>query len=262
MKRDMYTKLNFEIPNDAEMHEKLKEVDEKSIIEAESRKMRGFCSWMFTTVATVYLENLVKFLSLKMTGEIGESSIDFCDLISCSASTRTNEDAEKEGNINISFRPGDFILNLLESDIDKEEFINIIRDEYKIPSELPDMKEIHSAVIEKFDESMKILYTIDKTAQKEIYEKNGFVLPDPWLATKIAFIYVKQIYIHLLRLMEDGSRAASINFQDLIEFHCRLVNENSNEDGSEERVLKFILRPGVNAKLFIKSDEITEFGEE
>ena len=255
MKENIYGKLVFEIPNDTEMHENLKAIDEKAVVEAESRKIKGFYTWMMTTVATVYLENLVKLLSLKMSST-QESSIDFCDIISCTASTRKNEDAEKEGNINISFRPGDYILKISDGALNEDIIIDTLREEYSYVTKYFNFDEKQMKLSELGDD-VKLLATIDKTTQKEIHEKNGFILPESFLASKITFIYVKHIYIRLLNLLKNGSRAASVNFQDLIEFHARWVR-----DEDDKEFIQFILRPGVNAKLFIKSDDVTEFGED
>ncbi len=242
----------FEIPNDPEMNENLRAVDDSSTAEADSRQIKGLYTWAITTISTSYLENMIKILSLKMNDN-RDSTVDFCNLLSCTATIRKNEDAEKEGNINISFRPGDFILKEAElDDIGKikadirGEFNNVVSRFIKVDSN-------HMADL---DEDLKILHTIEKATIKDLNDKNNMVLPSDWLATKVTFIYVKHIYIRLLNLIEDGSRAASVNFQDLIEFHVRIVTEE------DKQRIKFILRPGVNSKLFIKSDDITEFTEE
>lgn len=248
----LHINVIFEIPNDPEMNENLRAVDDSATSEADSRQIKGLYTWAITTIATSYLENMIKILSLKMN-ENRDSTVDFCNLLSCTATIRKNEDAEKEGNINISFRPGEFILK--ESEVGSVGKIKAnIRGEFdNVASKFIKINPNH---ISELDEDLKILHTIEKATIRELNNKNNMVIPSDWLATKVTFIYVKHIYIRLLNLIENGSRAASVNFQDLIEFHVRLVTE---EDGQK---IKFILRPGVNSKLFIKSDDVTEFTEE
>ena len=69
-------------------------------------------------------------------------------------------------------------------------------------------------------------------------------------AIAIAYVFIENLYRHMVtKIVQLDKSSVMINFNDLIEFHAIRKKENSVE---------IRLRPGMGAKLIIKSDESTE----
>lgn len=87
----------------------------------------------------------------------------------------------------------------------------------------------------------------------ELSDKYSINIPDKAASSlTIAFVFVRNIFAFLLEKMKlTGKSTASVNFNDNIEFHSIQKADQ----------ILLTMRPGMNAKLLIKSDETTEAEE-
>jgi len=238
------TTIQFAIPKEKDMHDILEKVDAGCRHEAESKEIISTVnSWAPTTIASAYMKNAVKLLNLKMDDSL-EDTANIFDLIEITAKVRSNKDAEKEGNINIKYHPGASIVRISKEADDLNDIVKMLLNEDKFLESLNIPTNDLSG--QAFDDR-QFLATLDKATKKELYEVNGIIVSADWSSTIISYIYIKHIFIELIKeLNENGT--ASINFFDIIEFHAIMKND----------VLEIRLRPGYDSKLLIKSDDSTE----
>lgn len=210
--------------------------------------------WQNNTTANVLIETLIKSLAHEIVNDQKSLPLNFFDLFTTSVTVKRNEDAEKEGNINISFVPGKEAKKIIEN-YDK----NIKEDDSIKPRlELllyPDPntgKFIPNEYCDTQKEAER-LYKIEKATRLDLSDKYTINIPDKSASTiTIAYVFIKNIFKFLIEKMNlTNKQSASVNFNDNIEFHA-LMKGN-------EMILT--MRPGMNAKLLIKSDETTEAEE-
>lgn len=97
---------------------------------------------------------------------------------------------------------------------------------------------------------------IDKKASQVLANRYGIYLSEAWVATTVATIVLQSAIKQLTAKMKTtGKKSASINFNDLIELH---VSCKENEEAEKEGNIIITITPGMEAKLLIKSDEMTE----
>ena len=90
---------------------------------------------------------------------------------------------------------------------------------------------------------------IDKIARKVLSDKHSIILPKDYMAISIAIAFLENLYRELIqKLVLLKKTIVTVNFNDLIEFHATRKNDS----------VDIKLRPGMGAKLIIKSDESTE----
>lgn len=190
-----------------------------------------------TTIACVYTEALIRTLVAIMRENRGQGAINFLDLFTISSSNRENDDADKDGNINIKFVPGSTCTSIME-----REFAPVVEE--------PMWKDT-------------ILERVQKECGSILLNKHKMTGNNVNLWTKVTYVYMEYLF-RTLRLMvkvglENGHNATSINFLEMFEAHA-LIEQVSNPENpdlvSEEITVK--LRPGFQAKLLIKDDGITE----
>jgi hypothetical protein len=195
-------------------------------------------NWQCNTIANALIENMVRTMSLELKNTRNRNTkFNFYDLIEAQVSVKQDEDAEKEGNINISFHPGSRVDALISDNIKREdrEFA------YANPA-------IKFSVPENEDRS-KAMNLLDRVTRRELSEKYGIVLPNEWGAIAIADTFVENLFREIiLKNVLSKKPSVSINFNDNIELHAITKDDK----------LSIFMRPGMNAKLLIKSDEITE----
>ena len=195
-----------------------------------------------TTITCVYLEALIRTLVKLMRENKGEAAINFLDLITVQCNNRENDDADKDGNINIVFHPGKTIETIMDRDYapemaDKEIWANTVIN-----------------VVER--ECSRILKTKHKM--------NG---NDDANWTKIAYLYLVYLF-KTLKMMsrmgyENGTVSVMINFLEMFEAHCnieKVPNVDNPDLVHEEFTIK--IRPGFSAKLLIKDDNVTELDDD
>lgn len=232
------------IPQDVETREDLLNVD-RNTKEDIRLKHRLYLNndWECNTVANAVVESLVKILysHIKDNGikvlESGDTEIDFYDLIDIAASNKKNDSAEKTGNINVKFRPGSKVDQIISDNTpggNKEyEFVEI------------------SAAYSYVDDPDRTnaMLKIDKISRKILADKYSLILPKDFEAIATAAVFLENIYRQLIhKIVLTGRTSSMINFNDIIEFHA--VKKDDCVD--------IKLRPGMGAKLIIKSDEETE----
>lgn len=246
MDRTIRSQFNFIIPKKEFSHEILKRVDSATIAEAESRGINGLVSWMPTTATVVFVNTVIRLLKLTMDTK-DNKTVNVMDLLEVTAKTRRNKDAEKEGNINISFHIGKSITKAAEAADSLDEIVNLLSKEFTYISELV-KKNINDLDGSEWEE-VKFLKTIDESCQKEVYEKYGFVLGHDWTVSIIAFIYLKHIYMELLNeLITTQENAVSLNFMEITDFHVVYKNDS----------LEIRFSSDYNSKMGIKNDDYTE----
>ncbi len=97
---------------------------------------------------------------------------------------------------------------------------------------------------------------IDKRSSQVLANRFGILFSEPWVATTVATVVMQQAIKQLTaKMAASGKKSASINFNDIIELH---VSTKENEDAEKEGNIIITFTPGMEAKLLIKSDEMTE----
>lgn len=230
----------YVIPQDPENRISILNVDRKTK-EALRLKHRIYVEhdWQCNTIANAYIESIIRALGLdiKNTGN-ANASWNFYNLFTARATIKRNEDAEKEGNINIAFDTEKGIEDIITDTTPIEERkYNYITPEaaYSFPN--------NNAMTEAYKK-------IDTASRMELHNKYSISIPNDWVVTATGVVFFENIIRELLFMVANSSKqTASINFNDNIECHAIIKNEKN---------VLITLRPGMNAKLLIKSDETTE----
>jgi len=215
-----YDNFPFIIPNIDK--EKLLRIDRKTKNDIEDNfGIYSELDWQCNTIANVFLEKLLQKLSDVMYfNKCQKFSLDFYDLIEITLSNKSNASNEKEGNINVSFRFNHSKRICYNNLFDLIGYNNI---------------------------SISSFYTqIDSEVQVELINKYGIIISDTGVSTAVTYSLIKNIPELLINNLDNPIH--SINFNDILEFHATNINGN--------RVCH--IRPGMNSKLIVKSDEITE----
>lgn len=211
--------------------------------------------WMVNTVANVFFECMVRQLKSIMLEQLADSGqngasvgFKFYDLFSSIVSNKINEHAEKEGNLNIYFDTGE-------------------RVDYLIANGIPSTDSItKTTILERFltddQEENEVMLGLDKICIYELSKSHGLRLGNQsskLISVAIAYTFFENLFIELLvraakqkkeqaDANDDSDAMVSVNFNDNIEFHCVV------KDGTAS----IMMRPGMNVKMLIKSDEFTE----
>lgn len=247
--------MNFYLitPNDPVQREVLEKVE----MGARSKLMTDYHaslnSGFLTTIACVYYESIVRCLVRIMRDtKTDNATINFFDLFAAQATTRVNEDADKEGNINVKFVAGPATRRLIETGT-----VDTIR---------PEMWQ------------KTIIADVQKYAANVLYKKHRLYIPKSDsnnIITTVAYVYFEFLIRTLNMMIEgDASNSAMINFLDLFELHIfKMKNvmepekkaEGEEEPNEEPAVTRekpdridVKIRPGMAAKLIIKDDHTTE----
>ena len=245
----MGTKL-YIIPTDQENREDLLNADHRTKEDLRERhRMYVNSDWECNTISTVTIEVLVKILhshiqdnGVSVLDEMDSDRLNFYDLIEVAASNKKNEEAEKVGNINVKFFPGARVEDIVSDDVPRDqkevEFIELPA-AYSYPDD---------------DERTRAMKKIDKIARKLLADKYSIMLPQDFMAISVTAIFLENLYRGLVdKVVLQAKPSVTINFNDIIEFHA---TKTSADD------VDIRLRPGMGAKLIIKSDEATEMDDD
>lgn len=237
---------NYIIPLDPETREDLLCVDRATKEDLRDRhRMYLNHDWECNTIANTTIESLIRILyaHIKENGvnvlELDDGTLNFYDLIEMAASNKKNEDAEKVGNINIKFFPGEKVEEIISDDTPRDQreasYIEV-KAAYSYPEDT---------------DRTKAMLKIDNISRRLLSDKFAVILPNDYMAISTTCIFLENMYRVLVqKLVNSGKPMVSINFNDIVEFHA-IRKENNAVD--------IKLRPGMGAKLIIKSDESTEY---
>lgn len=239
-----YGKL-FVIPQDPGDREFLLSVDRRA--RAEINRIYGILidyDWQANTIANGVVETLITDLAFMLkNGASGGIGIEFYDIIKAIVSIKTNEKAEKEGNINIYFEPGSKVSSLIENGPDTTtEYVDKIDPAKRFLTGNPDDDDLYK--------------NLEYHTRYNLSSVNGITIPDhlKFSIFAIGYTFLECLYTEILYRLanmdaEDGEeKLVSVNFNDNIEIHGIMKNGTVN----------ITMRPGMNAKLLIKCDEVTE----
>lgn len=233
------------IPQEPDMMEKLLSIDRKTRADVGA-KFGIMCNmdWQMNTFANATFEAILQNMALECQVEGGaQAAFNFYNCFFAKTSYRKQEDADKEGNINIVFGPGPRATALISA-TEKEPL-----GDPQPPEAVYGWKHLDMPNAEEIDEYYR---KIDRNARFNISKKYGFVLPDDMYFGAFAVLdtFFMNLYEYMLyELGQDEKLVLStVNFNDNVEFHAIRKPEG----------VVFMLRPGMNAKLIIKSDETTE----
>ena len=243
------------VPQDKDTCVFLYDVDCETKVDLET----WFCNiinydWHCNTIANCTVEAIIKAMNVDMKESFAKSArFNFYNLFLVRVTTKINEHAEKEGNINVAFEPGPTAIELINTPISKVDEIHEKYDCMKFftienPEEDPIILQAQN---EKYG-------NIDRQARYVLSNNYAITIPDSnkYMAFGVTYLFIRNIFRKLLR--EIGAHPElnliSVNFNDNIEFHVM-----RDEDDPEKVTLA--MRPGLNAKLLIKSDETTEDDE-
>lgn len=234
-------KLRY-IPTNPHDKEVLRAVDSKTITEVHDHY--GIFidyEWFCNTIADVMVETIIKQLAYLLKNNPGMGNgIDFYEIFRSIISIKKNEKAEKEGNINIYFEPGAKILELIE-------------DPTKGESILPTFQELSGDNQDDYD----FYKNLDSQCRYQLTMHNGIMFPESlkFACCAVTITFMKNIFMELMYRVANNPEKdtsdeviESVNFNDLIEIHAILKGDK----------VSISMRPGVNAKLLIKCDELTE----
>ena len=238
-----YGKL-FIIPQDPSDREFLLAVDRRARFEIN--RIYGILidyDWQANTIANSVVETIISNLAFMLkSGASKGIGIEFYDIIRAIVSIKTNDKAEKEGNINIYFEPGSKITSLIENGPDKTEYIDKISPAERFLTGNPEEDELYR--------------NLEYHTRYNLSSVNGVMIPDhlKFSVFAIGYTFLECIYLEILYRLanmdaeEGAEKLVSVNFNDNIEIHGVMKNDTVN----------IIMRPGMNAKLLIKCDELTE----
>lgn len=239
-----YGKL-FTIPQDPADREFLLAVDRRA--RSDINRKYGILldyDWQANTIANSLIETIIADLSFRMkNGERRGIGIRFYDIITAVVSIKKNADAEKEGNINIFFEPGERANELIANGPDTEEYTEKISPENKFLTGDPEDDDIYK--------------NLEYHARYKLSSVNGVMMPEHlrFAVFAIGYTFLESLYLEILYRLSNmdnndptEEKLVTVNFNDNIEIHGSMKN---NE-------VKIFMRPGLNAKLLIKSDEFTE----
>jgi hypothetical protein len=238
-----YGKL-FVIPQDPSDREFLLSVDRRA--RAELNRIYGILvdyDWQANTIANSVIETLITDLAFMLkNGANNGIGIEFYDIIKAIVSIKTNEKAEKEGNINIYFEPGSKVTSLIENGPENIEYEEKLDPAKRFLTGDPAEDDLYK--------------NLEYHTRYNLSSVNGITIPDhlKFSVFAIGYTFIECIYLEILYRLanmdaEDGEeKLVSVNFNDNIEIHGIMKNGTVN----------ITMRPGMNAKLLIKCDEITE----
>lgn len=237
------------IPMDPETREDLLNVDRKTKEDLRERhRLYINNDWELTTITTVVIESLVRVLysqvrnnGVSILSKDYGGVLNYYDLLEIAATYKENAKAEKTGNINVKFGAGSKVDDIISDDVpekDKEnEYMEIVA-AYSFPDD---------------EDRTKSIRAVDKVARKTIFDKYNIMLPKDYMAIATSVIYLENLYKYLVqKAVLTGKPSVTINFNDIIEFHAIRKDDK----------LTIKLRPGMGAKLIIKSDADTEFEDD
>lgn len=239
----------YAIPQDPETRQDLLMIDRQTKEDVRIRhRLYVNSDWECNTITLTVIETLARVLHahIKDSGvgvldkDYG-NVLDFYGLLLVTASNRKNAKAEKNGNINIVFKKGVGVDEIVSDDTPK------------------DMKEQEYIAIEAFctdvndEEFTQAMLKVDRMARKQLNDKNGILLPKNFMAVTIARTFMENVYRQLVQksVLADKQKV-TINFNDIVEIHA-----TKNDDG-----VIISLTPGMAAKLIIKYDGATEREED
>lgn len=190
-----------------------------------------------TTIACVYTEAVIRSLIELMKENKGYGEINFLDLFTVTSSNRENDDADKDGNINIRFSPGTICTSIMEQD--------------------------YSPIINPAMWQNSYINHIENICGQILANKHKITTNHKETWTMVAFTYIEFLF-RTLKLMtqvakDKGQNAAMINFLEMFELHATLEEIPMPENPelvSEHYNVR--IRPGFQAKLLIKDDGVTE----
>lgn len=198
--------------------------------------------WECNTIATITVETLIGILyshivknGVGVLDETDSDSLNFYDLITISSSYKENTSADKTGNLNIMFLVGKDVEKIIY-DEDEPEYI-----EPKAKYSFAD----NIGLTQAFQK-------IDALARRRLKDNYNILMPKDFTAIGVCYIFMKNLYrFLLLKLSKSESNSIIINFNDILEFYA--VKKKDNPEGAD-----IYIRPGMGAKLIIKSDVSTE----
>lgn len=236
------TSRHYIVPQDPEMRELLYSVDSKTRKDVADRyNFIADTDWHCNTIAEVTMEAIIGDMASQIAKGDGDAlGLNFFNLFNVFVTLKVNANAEKEGNINIMFEPGSTAIALIDRPTSDNEEENVRVN----PKEF-----FH---IEDSAEANARFERIERYARYMVDTKYEILLPDKLINVVFGILYtfVENIFKLLLyKLGQDPeAKIASLNFNDLAEFHA-----TRKKDG-----VVLTIRPGMSAKLLIKSDELTE----
>lgn len=238
------------VPQDPHDRAILEGIDQKTMVEVSERfKCHISRDWYCNTIANSVVQCLIAALGVDLASSTRatKAQIDFYGLFTTTVTIKVNKKAEKEGNINVMFEPGVIANKLIETfdptmttEYEKEDRMKFFsHDDPNLSDE--EMRAFNAAYL-----------NIDTKATYDLSNNYAIIIPNDqrYFTFAIAYQFITNIFRELLATLyaQPESDLATINFNDNIEFH--LIR---SDDG-----LKFAMRPGLNAKLLIKSDSTTE----
>jgi len=230
---DGYDGKFYTIPMEPIMREQLQKICRLTQMALRDNKYNLIIphEWQTNTIANCFIESLIRYMTASMlkNGSVVEY-INFNNLLKFQLSYKQNDDAEKEGNINITIRPGLNAKLLIDSN-----------------KEYDDEKDSEELIKKHLDE-------ITKITCNELNQKHKIIIPHAWHANAITNCFIETLIRYLISSMQiNGSSIESVNFNDTLEFH---LSYKKNAEGILEGAIT--IRPGINAKLLVKSDTFTE----
>lgn len=207
--------------------------------------------WECNTIATSTVLNLLKMLYSNITTDISmmdvfkkeNSSVQslirtsFYDLFDINVTNKKNENADKEGNVNIAFYPGKAAERIVSDDVAPED------KKYEF---------VQCKVLYGNNENesyQKIIDKLDKLTRQECSKKYGIIIPEGYVSIAIAVTFIENIYRELVhKIVLTDKKTSSINFNKTLLFDAM----------KKKTGIEIYIKPGSKSKMKIKTDETTE----
>ncbi len=235
------SKAIYDVPSDEVSRQKTLEIEGIA-----AQFLRKNCAltvrhdFVIYNIASVVLEQVFGTLAIgcamSQNGPGGQA-INLNGVLSAIVTLSSDDEAEKEGNINLKIErggkynyPEDIAKDLVLNKFDEKSKSKILLD--------PDIS----------NGDLKVLKDIDQSAQRILQSKYNMLIYQPLVVQTIACVFVTSAIQWLVTTAVETQKPTMYNFNDIIE--CRCVLKKGAPD------IRFV--PGMAAKLAIKYDDFTE----
>ena len=239
----------FTVPQDKHDKEILLAVDRKTRADVEARyNFLTDYDWHMNTIANATFEMILTTLSFMIKSHDGRTQgmgVNFFDLFVVTVSVKRNEKAEKEGNINVYFEPGPKMMELVKNGPREPFHGTPYSPLQEFSSDDPEQENFYK--------------NLDHHTRYNLSINHGLTIKDSmaYAVFGITYIFFENLVTEMLYRLSSSSedvadegdqQMVSVNFNDNLEIHAVL------KDGQ----VAILMRPGLNSKLLIKNDRMTE----
>lgn len=235
-------------PDEPESYNILHQVDRRCRDALDIRYgLRIDRDWYANTIAMTFLYTVFEKLAKLISADIKnhkEAEVTIYDIITIKVSNKINEDGEKVGNLNVSFKPGDMLNKVISRGTLKEEASSTIYDDFVLNDGYGNKVS---------EEDLSDYIALDNHTSYAVHGINGIILPPnaTFISIAVFSVFFEKLYEEIMMRLKntDDLDTLFINMSDIIEVNAVIDNSGN---------ITVYMSPGKEAKLAIKSDYYTE----